>query len=142
MNRDPENFNKLEEKKIKGEKKKKKAEPSSEETKQPEQKAVGFASSRLFADQILCLPRPKVTAPKAPRAPGGGVFQTGNKSALTLPMLFYPNCPLSDLLPRSHVLHTLSPGKTPGQGDLELPPDPSPTHPLGVWRELPQALLT
>lgn len=96
----------------------------------------------MFADQVLCLPRPKVTAPKAPRAPGGGVFQTGNKSALTLPMLFYPNCPLSDLRPRSHVLHTLSPGQTPGQGDLKLPPGPSPTHPLGVWRELPQALLT
>jgi len=62
VNRDPENFNKLKEKKIKGEKKKK-AEPSSEETKKPEQKADGFASSRLFADQVLCLPRPKVTAP-------------------------------------------------------------------------------
>lgn len=63
-------------------------------------KAVSFASSCLFADQIHSLSHSKVKPLSLPYAPSGGVFHTGNKSTLTLLMLFYPSCPLS-----SHFAH-------------------------------------
>lgn len=62
MNRDPEHFNKLKEKKKD---KKKKDVARHRGSKAIRAKAVSFASSRLFADQIHCLSRPKVTTPKS-----------------------------------------------------------------------------
>lgn len=96
MNRDPEHFNKLKGKKKLKEKKRKDI-TQHRGSKAIRAKAVSFASSRLFADQIHCLSHPKVTTPKFPSCSQWRCFPYWKKIYFDTPDAVLPKLPSVEL---------------------------------------------
>lgn len=118
MNRDPEHFNKLKgKKKLKEEKKKKKDIAQHRGSKAISAKAVSFASSRLFTEQIHCLSCPKVTTPKYPSCSQWRCFPYWKQMYFDTPDAVLPKLPSCQAASHvSHLHHYMSLGQAWGQG--------------------------